>query len=162
MLVGDPPIARTPRITAMSANALWTLTAALALAASGAEDKKDEDALQGNWKVTSVENNGKKAEAKVIANMRLVVAGDKMTALDGKDVMDEYTFRLDPTTRPRAIDLKVQTGDEKGKTVRGIYRVEGDALTVCVAEPDKKDRPKEFLAPEGSSFMLLVFQRAKP
>ncbi len=144
----------------MSTNALWTLTAALALAA--AADKKDEDLLQGRWKVMSVENNGKKAEAKVIANMKLVVAGDKMTALDGNDVMDEYTFRLDPTAKPRAIDLTIQTGDEKGKTVRGIYRLEGDALTVCVAEPDKKDRPREFSAPEGSSFMLLVFQRAKP
>jgi uncharacterized protein (TIGR03067 family) len=145
----------------MTANAVWTLTAALALAAADADIKKDEDRLQGHWKVTSVENSGKKSEAKMIANWKLVVAGDKMTALDGNDVMDEYTFRLDAAAKPPAIDLTIQTGTEKDKKVQGVYRIEGDTLTVCVGEPGK-ERPKEFRSAEGSGHMLLVLRRAKP
>jgi uncharacterized protein (TIGR03067 family) len=146
----------------MTANALWTLTAALALAAPAAEVKKDEDRLQGNWKVTSVENAGKKADPKDFANWKMVVAGDKITEFDGKEVMDEYTFRLDAAARPAAIDMTSLAGKSRGKTMQGIYRLEGDTLTVCVSEPGKKDRPREFRSAEDSAHVLLVFQRVKP
>jgi uncharacterized protein (TIGR03067 family) len=146
----------------MTANVLRTLGAVLALAALAADARKDEDALQGQWKATSVVTNGKPSEAKEIANVKLVVAGDKMTALDGNDALAEYTFRLDPAARPRAIDFAVQSGADKGKVVLGVYKIEGDTLAVCVAEPGKKERPKEFRSPEGSSFIHLVFQRIKP
>lgn len=145
----------------MTANALWSLTTLLALAAAP-EAVRDEDRLQGDWKVTSLVEAGKKAEPKTFAAWNLTVAGDKMTARDGKEVMDEYTFRLDAAASPRAIDLTVQTGEAKGKTLQGIYQLEGDTLTVCVSEPGKKDRPKEFRSAEGSSHTLLVFQRTRP
>jgi uncharacterized protein (TIGR03067 family) len=141
----------------MTAGALCLLTTALALA----EPTKDQDLLQGNWKVASLESSGKKAEAKAFAGWNLVVEGDKMTARDGTEVMDESTFRLDPAAKPRAIDLKVVTGPDKGKAVRGIYRLEGDELSICVAEPEK-DRPTVFRTAEGSGHTLLVFKRAKP
>jgi uncharacterized protein (TIGR03067 family) len=146
----------------MTANTLWTLTAALALAAPAAEVKKDEDRLQGEWKVQSLENAGKKAEPKEFANWKLIVSGDKMKALDGKDVMDEYSFRLDPAAKPPAIDMTILAGESKDKTLVGIYRLEGDTLTVCVSEPGKRDRPKEFRTTEKESHLLLVFQRLKP
>ncbi len=146
----------------MTANALRTLTAALALAALDPEIKKDEDRLQGNWKVTSVENAGKKADPKDFANWKMVVAGDKITEFDGKEVMDEYTFRLDPAARPAAIDMTGLAGESRGKTMQGIYRLEGDTLSVCVSEPGKRDRPREFRSAEGSAHVLLVFQRVKP
>ncbi len=145
----------------MTASALWTLTAVFTLAAGDAEVKKDEDRLQGTWKVTSIENDGNKVDPKEFANWKLVIAGDKMTALDSNDVMDEHTFKLDAAAKPAAIDLTLLTGESKGKTMQGIYRIEGDTLTVCVAEPGKKDRPREFRSEPGKSHMLLVFQRAK-
>ncbi len=142
--------------------ALWTLIAGLALAAADPEAKKDEDRLQGTWKVASIENDGKKLDPKTFAEWKLVVAGNKMTALDGKEVMDDHVFHLDAAAKPPAIDLTLLTGAKKDQTMQGIYRLEGDTLTVCVNEPGKKERPKEFGAPAGGSFMLLVFQRAKP
>jgi uncharacterized protein (TIGR03067 family) len=145
---------------AMRLSSLWPLTVALAVAAPAPAAKKDEDKLQGTWKVVSVEHNGKKAEPKMIAGWTLVVAGDKMTARDGNDVMDESSFRLDAAAKPPAIDLTMTAGNDKGKTVRGIYRLDGDRLTICVAEPGK-ERPKEFRAPEGAEATVLAFERSK-
>jgi uncharacterized protein (TIGR03067 family) len=142
--------------------ALWTLMAGLALAAADPEVRKDEDRLQGTWKVTSIENDGKKADPKTFAGWKLVVAGNKMTALDGNDVVDDHTFTLAAAAKPPALDLVPLMGEKKAKTVKGIYRLEGDTLTVCVSEPDAKERPKEFRSVEGTSHTLVVFQRAKP
>jgi uncharacterized protein (TIGR03067 family) len=138
----------------------WFLTGAIALAAP-APQKKDEDLLQGQWQAISVEHNGKKAPAKEIAHWNLMVARDKMTARDGEMLLDESTFHLDPAATPRSIDLMLTDGPDKGKAVLGIYQVQADKLTICVAEPGK-ERPKQFHAPEGRDLTLIVFQRPKP
>jgi uncharacterized protein (TIGR03067 family) len=145
--------------TTMPTSALWILTAGLALAAQ-APEKKDLDLLQGKWKVVSVEHNGKTTPSKETAKWNLVVAGDKMTSRDGDQVMEESILRLDISVKPKAIDLKFTTGPDKDKTVRGIYQVEGDKLTICVGVPNK-DRPKEFRAPEGSDCTLFLFEKVK-
>jgi uncharacterized protein (TIGR03067 family) len=38
--------------------------------------------------------------------------------------------------------VKVKTGPPEGKTVKGIYKIEKDKLTVCLAL--EGDRPKAF------------------
>jgi len=48
-------------------------------------------------------------------------------------------------------------GDPK-KEAKGIWKVEGDTLTICRARPGQQ-RPSEFTAPKGSGRELLVFKR---
>jgi uncharacterized protein (TIGR03067 family) len=143
----------------MPASFAWVLMACLALPAQ-APEKEDLDLLQGKWKVLSVEANGKKAPTKETAKWNLVVSGDRMTSRDGESLMEESTFHLDAAAKPRSIDIKIVSGPDKGKTVRGIYRVEGAKLTICVGEPTK-DRPREFGAPEGSDFTLFILEKMK-
>jgi uncharacterized protein (TIGR03067 family) len=130
------------------------------------QDKPDPSAkerarLQGAWTVVSHEANGKKSKAATIAGWKLTVSGDRMTTRDGTELLDESTFRLRPAATPRGIDLKLTAGPDKGKQVKGIYKLDGDSLTICVAEPGK-ERPKAFKTSEGSGHMLFVFKRAKP
>jgi uncharacterized protein (TIGR03067 family) len=49
-------------------------------------------------------------------------------------------FRLEPTEEPKAIDFTGTADPNKGEKAFGIYRVEGDALTLCVG----KERPTEY------------------
>ena len=55
------------------------------------------------------------------------------------------------STRPRSprpsISL-IRAASRKGKTIKGIYKIDGDDLTVCRGLSPEKDRPTEFAAPD--------------
>src|SRR5262249_5435629 len=67
-------------------------------------------------------------------------------------------FHLDPTKQPKAIDFFYLDGD--AKPMLGIYRLDGDTLTLCWnTEPTKPgDRPTEF-STKGKKWTLAVWQR---
>ena len=121
------------------------------------KDKTDRDKLQGTWQPVSVEQGGKAKEDK---EHRLLFDGDTFTIKKGDQVFAKGTFKVDPDKKPKAIDFMITEGDEKGKTARGIYKLEGDKLTWCSAQPGQNDRPKEF-ATKDTQNLLVVLQRAK-
>ena len=44
---------------------------------------------------------------------------------------------------------------------KGILKIEGDTLTLCVSIGRTDGRPAEFAAPRNSGLMLMQFQRVK-
>jgi uncharacterized protein (TIGR03067 family) len=129
------------------------------LVAADAKDdaaKKDRDRMQGTWTVASATHGGKQAPAERIKAMRLVIAGDKITVKEG-EVHEEATFTLAPDQKPPAID--VTPGRASRKTIRGIYKLEGDELKICWVR--EGERPKEFASKDGSDAILLVLKREK-
>jgi uncharacterized protein (TIGR03067 family) len=135
------------------------LVAAGALVAADAKEDaatKDREKMQGTWKVASATKGGKQAAAERLKEMRLVVQGDKMTVRDGtRD--EEATFTLAPDQKPPAMDIKPRGAGRK--TILGVYRFEGDALTMCWSR--EGERPREFASKEGSDAILLVLKREK-
>src|SRR5262245_59149497 len=80
--------------------------------AHAGDAKKDQAQLQGAWVVTELIANVKPAPSNVLDNMKVTVAGDKLTLFlamsDGKKVTKvtkEFRFKLDPMKSPRAINL---------------------------------------------------------
>jgi uncharacterized protein (TIGR03067 family) len=73
---------------------------------------------------------------------------------------DANLTRLDAKGKPAPLDLKIAAGPDLDKVVKGIWKLEGGTLTVCIAEPDR-ERPKAFAAKEGTGHTLLVFKKAK-
>jgi uncharacterized protein (TIGR03067 family) len=67
-------------------------------------------------------------------------------------------IELDPSRDPKAIDVIPDGGKDRGERVLGIYKLEGDRLTICMAAPGKP-RPKEFKADKGSGCTLRTFVR---
>jgi uncharacterized protein (TIGR03067 family) len=59
------------------------------------------------------------------------------------------------------VDTTPGEGPDKGKTIRGIYELDGDTLRTCVSPPGE-ERPSEFAAKADTDFMLFVYKRAKP
>ncbi len=102
------------------------------------ENDKADDAkkLQGTWTVDPATFKGveetpaiKEARAELAA-MRFVFAGDTLTIRSRpgpppfeKGREETSTFRLDPTKKPKEIDLS--------DNARGIYELDGDTLKVC-------------------------------
>jgi hypothetical protein len=51
-------------------------------------------------------------------------------------------------------------GKDRGERVLGIYKLEDDRLTICMAAPGKP-RPTAFKAEKGSGYTLRTFTRVK-
>jgi uncharacterized protein (TIGR03067 family) len=132
--------------------------AAVGAAQDDAAAKKDLDKLQGEWKVVSIEREGKEEKPK---NSRTTVSRDEWTTRAGDTVEREGTLKLDPTKSPKAIDTVFTDGPDKGKTLQGIYMLAGDDWKVLYSAPGK-DRPKTFPTQPGSAHFLIVLKRVKP
>jgi uncharacterized protein (TIGR03067 family) len=126
--------------------------------------KKDREALQGAWRPVSSEMGGKDQTAEAKEHL-LVFEGDSFTVKKGDEVRVKGTFKLDPSKKPKAIDMTItesRRDQDKGKEMHGIYELGKDTLKWCTAEPGGKDRPKEFATKEGTRLMLVTLKKEKP
>jgi uncharacterized protein (TIGR03067 family) len=118
--------------------------------------------LPGTWVATKAERDGKAADD--VVGHRLSFTGNRFQ-IRSKDDKPLYngTFRLDPRTKPAAIDFEHTEGALKGKVWKGIYALDGDTLTTCDNAPNlAKGRPTAFEAKTGSGHVFITFKRAKP
>jgi uncharacterized protein (TIGR03067 family) len=118
--------------------------------------EKDTAALQGTWKPVSRKDGASVRNVSSSIAVRFTFSGDRVIASDGKRE-EQGTFVLAAEKTPREIDLRTSTGK---KTLSGIYRLEGDVLTICV-NTNGKGRPADFQPQEGSAGQLVVFERVK-
>jgi uncharacterized protein (TIGR03067 family) len=144
----------------MKVRLLCVVLTALVLAADADDAKKELAKLAGTWSAVSIERDGKAMPADKLKSSTLTITGDKYVVKMG-ELMIEGVYKLDPAQKPKAIDATRTNGDDKGKTLLGIYALEGDELKMCFNGPDVKERPKEFGAKSGSGTALYVFKRGK-
>jgi uncharacterized protein (TIGR03067 family) len=141
------------------------LSAVIPLAVAGdAKDeaiKKDRMKFEGTWQVVSLDIDGNKAEEQDAKKITVVNEADGKWRLEveGK-VIARGTNEMDPTKKPKAIDLTETEGDDKGKTALGIYEIGDDERKVCYAKAGM-ERPDDFSAPAGSGRILAVLKRLK-
>jgi uncharacterized protein (TIGR03067 family) len=130
--------------------------------ALGAEDSKknDADKVQGEWTVASMELRGKVIEEEQRKDWQLIVKDDEWLQRSKKDNNTnlKMTFKVDPAKNPKEIDFRFTNPEGKEETLKGIYKLDGNTLTVCKRTVDNEDRPKEFKA--GNSTLLAVYKRA--
>jgi uncharacterized protein (TIGR03067 family) len=136
----------------------------LVRAAQGQDAKKELDKLQGTWESVKLIFDGKDLTDKEQYKFKLVFKGDQATVVSSAAVEKEYaklTFKLDPSTMPKILDVTVAGGVQKNAVLEGIYEVKGDELKLC-AKVFGNDRPSEFASPSGSSIVLAVLKKEKP
>jgi uncharacterized protein (TIGR03067 family) len=124
-----------------------------------AEDKKDAGGIDGKWELVASTADGKEAEPEELANRFMVVKGDKATFLYKDKERAAAVVKLDASKSPKQIDSTYLDGPAKGVTLKGIYKVEGDKLTICYGGFGK-ERPGEFASTAGSGAILTVLKRA--
>lgn len=116
--------------------------------------------FQGTWQLISAETEGKKAPEENVKQITVTIKGNTHTVRFGKEVVaHDVSFEIDPSKSPKWTTDTLNEGPGKGKQIRGIYKLEGETLTSCVA-PVGKDRPTEFSAKPGTENTLRVFKRA--
>ena len=122
--------------------------------------KPELEKFEGTWRYASMEAEGAPLPEAAFKDARLVLRGDQFTLTNPMGT-NRGTYRLDPTQTPKLIDVEFTEGPEKGKTVLGIYELEGDTCRVCRGQAGKP-RPTEFVSKAGSGYLLEVLKRQKP
>lgn len=139
-----------------------------AVVATG-EDKKDHPAnddlksLQGTWVTLKLVINGQtlvdlKEPPKKGQGTTITYNEHKWVINLGQNEFATGTSKLDPTKKPKQIDLSNESGPDKGKTLLAIYELNGDEYKVCIAAPGK-DRPTEFSSKKDSGQRLIISKR---
>jgi uncharacterized protein (TIGR03067 family) len=123
--------------------------------------KKDLDAMKGSWQAVGGEEDGKPVKEEDAKKFKLSVDGDNYTFTVEGMSEEKGTFKVDPGQKPKALDVLIMTGEDKGKTQLGVYDIDGDTLKLCFVPPGA-ERPKALAAKEGSMSSLFVFKRQKP
>jgi uncharacterized protein (TIGR03067 family) len=142
--------------------ALAALLVAGTAKAQDADAKKDLQSLQGTWKVISTIDSGQEVPAERIAKMTIIIEGNKLRfRMEGEPEVEEATFTLDPTKKPRAIDIVTTDRNGQGRTVRGIYKIEGNRVTLCTNSAKDGERPTEFASRRQTRLGLGVLERVK-
>jgi uncharacterized protein (TIGR03067 family) len=116
--------------------------------------------FEGTWSYASVIVEGNPAPEKEISANRLVLAGDRFTVNSLAETI-RGIFAVDPTVKPKTLNVTFGDGPDAGKTVKGIYQLDGDTCSVCIALGDQP-RPTEFASKAGSRYALEVLKRQKP
>jgi len=128
-----------------------------------ADDKADAASelkkFQGTWTFESVEAGGTSAPAADFQGITVTFEGDKYAVKKGDQAVEAATLKLDPSKSPKAFDVTVTEGPNKGAVMLGIYEISGDTLKVCF-DPEGKKRPTEFKAAAGAQ-TLVVHKRLK-
>ena len=142
--------------------AVWVLLLGWGRESLPGADKEDtnkaQEKLQGKWEWVSQVNDGRKANPEDAKERPLRIKGEKLFMLFKGEEHEMGTMKLNPEKNPAQIDVTFTDGPRKGQTAKGIYKLDGDTLSICVGE---KDRPTAFESKAGSGNGLWVLKRAK-
>jgi len=122
--------------------------------------KKDAAALEGEWSMVSGERDGAAIPDDVLKTAKRVTKAGETTVSFGDQVVMKAKFTIDPAKTPKAIDYEFTEGQNKGKKVPGIYKIDGDTVTFCFSAPEK-ERPTKFEAGAGSGLTLSTWKKSK-
>lgn len=113
--------------------------------------QRDIERLQGGWRFIAGQREAS-----------LTVSGNQFTMRFRNGDLYEGTFSVDPTCRPRAMDLNIDLGpdEHRGKLVVAIYQFDGDHLIWSPAPPGRDERPSAFPPTDDAHNLCLIFRRA--
>ena len=103
--------------------------------------KKEVDMLRGTWSVET-------------GDVKVSIYGDESFEVNLGGNHLNGSRKIDPAKKPKEITL---TPDGSKKSLMGIYKLEGDTLTICIGEK----RPTDFKEKKDAAQVLWVLKREK-
>jgi uncharacterized protein (TIGR03067 family) len=133
----------------------------MSASAAAAQDAKKELAkFQGTWTVKELKHDGKVIDNDK-AKFKVTFKKDVATVEGNDELKKEYarfSIKLDPSTMPKILDIKITAGAQKDVTMEGIYEVKDDELKICV-KVIGNERPTTFDSAQGSNIAYLILKK---
>jgi RNA polymerase sigma-70 factor (ECF subfamily) len=130
--------------------------------------KKEMARLQGTWVMAAVQWAGEgPAEQDVTSDARrlLLITGNKCVEGQVSGKKGEWFLRIDPTTKPKHLDMGKSAKFKAGETTYGIYELKGDNLKILWGGKRPKERPKAMKATavhnKVGGELIVYWQRVK-
>ena len=139
---------------------LTLLVVGLLLAADAPKEdpKKDAEKMAGEWTMASGERDGQAIPDEFRTGLKRTVKDDEYIVTKDGETIGKGKFTLDPSKKPKTIDITLSEGEQKGMVIRGIYELDGDTFKICYAQPGV-DRPKEFVTKDSAGVSMSVWKR---
>lgn len=133
-------------------------TAMASAALSNVVADSDEDELQGEWLLASIEVQGKTLPATAGKGGSIVFDKDGKVILKDPGKADKIgKYKINAGNEPKQIDL---TGLKDGEAMQGIYEFDGDKLKMAFsAQGAKGKRPRDY---KGDKVLVTHWKRQKP
>lgn len=126
----------------------------------GDDTKDDAKSMDGTWLASAAELGDEKFSDEVRKTIKLVIGDGKYTVTVGKNP-DRGTVKVDPSKKPKEMDIIGTEGPNKGKTILAIYEMTDDTLRICY-DLSGKARPSEFKTSKDTKLFLVTYKREKP
>jgi uncharacterized protein (TIGR03067 family) len=138
------------------------IVAAIALGAPAPKDPpKKMPSVVGVWEMESLISAGTPRRLAAQPMRYEFTADSKWFTYRGERKTPERTYSTNPKADPPTIDLNYDPSEQDPPMGRGIYKVEGDTLTVCLVR-NKEPRPTTFESTRETATILYVFKRVTP
>jgi uncharacterized protein (TIGR03067 family) len=116
--------------------------------------------LDGTYLLTESQMFGQKQTAAEIAKdpeveRTYVIKGNVITDLFGRKGKSQ-SIKLDASKTPHEIDIFDPKDGGEAKAIRGIYKLEGDKLTIALGDKKPEERPRDFNFGGGNVILVLV------
>jgi uncharacterized protein (TIGR03067 family) len=121
--------------------------------------KDDPKKIQGQWMRIRYTQGAYTEEGPT--GSVITVTGQRLKYEQSNTQIGDYTFALDTKKKPKVLDFTCIAGVAKGLVYRGLYRLEGDTLTLCYRQSAaESDRPTAFDASK-EGVVISVYKRQK-
>jgi uncharacterized protein (TIGR03067 family) len=122
----------------------------------------DNDAalrLEGAWVPVDARVGGTPLAVADLRVRYLLLEGGAYRIIDGSNhVVDGGEYHVDAAAAPASMDIVGRTGPHAGRTLRAIYELRDDHLTVCY-DLEGKGRPTRLEAGDDEVLLCITYTR---
>jgi uncharacterized protein (TIGR03067 family) len=123
--------------------------------------KDDADAIKGKWAAVSIRQGGVTVTDQSVKSFKFHFDGKEyVNTAPGQS--EEGGYKIDSSKSPKTIDFDIKTGNDKGKKQVGIYKLDGDELTIVAAMAGETERPKSLEPGANDPVLVIVLKRERP
>lgn len=142
--------------------AVATTLACSAISFAADESKPDVKAINGTWKIKSVELDGKKANEEMGFPDKAVIKDGEATFFKGEGMwhstFGKIKLEFDPTKKPKTVEVLWEK-----ENLPGIYELAGDEFKLALPVVPLKGKPSrpESFSTLGKPVVTFIMTRSK-